>query len=95
MLEDLGTDSKRVESMNTILERPAQSRADRGFPENPLDQELEFLWQDCDQEGRAYDLYLGRISRNPVVRSHATGRYFMLPWSQIIELAEEHGVNDR
>jgi hypothetical protein len=68
--------------------------SDRSFREHPLDQELDFLWQDRDQTGRAYDLYLGRISRNPVVRSHATGQYFMLPWSQIIELAVEHGVDE-
>ena len=52
-----------------------------------LAEELEFLWQDCDLSGDTYDLYLGRISRSPIVRNHATGKYFMLPWSRIIELA--------
>jgi hypothetical protein len=80
--------------MNTILESPTPGVNDRSFPEDLLDQELEFLWQDQDQAGRAYDLYLGRISRNPVVRSHGTGKYFMLPWSQIIELAAKHGVDE-
>ena len=71
--------------MNAILEQKTTER--------PLDEELEFLWEDCDRNGNTYDLYLGRISRNPVVRSQATGKYFMLPWSRIIELATEHGVN--
>jgi hypothetical protein len=56
---------------------------------------LEFLWKDGGQTGKAYDLYLGRISRNPVVRSHATGKYFMLPWSQIIELAVKNGLDEK
>jgi hypothetical protein len=38
---------------------------------------------------------LGRLSRNPVVRSHATGKYFMLPWSQIIELAVKNGLDEK
>jgi len=58
----------------------------------PLDMELEFLWEDRDPAGNHYDLYLGRISRNPVVRSHVTGNYFMLPWSEIITLAVNHGI---
>jgi hypothetical protein len=93
MLKDHRTDFESVETMNTILESPTPSVNDRSCPEDPLEQELEFLWQDRDQAGRAYDLYLGRISRNPVVRSHATGKHFMLPWSEIIELAAEHGVD--
>jgi hypothetical protein len=58
-------------------------------PRGPLDEELDFLWQECDREGNKFDLYLGRISRSPVVRSQATGQYFMLPWSRIIKMATE------
>ena len=61
----------------------------------PLDRELEFLWKDGGQSGKAYDLYLGRISRNPVVRSQTTGKYFMLPWSEIIELAVKNGLDEK
>ena len=60
-----------------------------------MDQELEFLWQDCGRSGASYDLYRGRVSRSPVVRSRATGRYFMLPWSPIIELAVAGGVDEK
>jgi hypothetical protein len=56
---------------------------------------LEFLWKDGVQSGKAYDLYLGRISRNPVVRSQTTGKYFMLPWSEIIELAVKNGLDEK
>jgi hypothetical protein len=56
---------------------------------------LEFLWKDGGQTGKAYDLYLGRISRNPVVRSHVTGKYFMLPWWEIIELAVKNGLDEK
>lgn len=66
---------------------PAVSDKEPDKFEHSLDEELEFLWEDCDPSGNSYDLYLGRISRSPVVRSHATGKYFMLPWSRIIELA--------
>jgi hypothetical protein len=56
---------------------------------------LEFLWKDGGQSGKAYDLYLGRISRNPVVRSQTSGKYFMLPWSEIIELAVKNGLDEK
>jgi hypothetical protein len=93
--DQLARDSERLQSMNAKIQRPATGDNGHEFSEGPLDQELEFLWKDGGPSGKAYDLYLGRISRNPVVRSHATGKYFMLPWSQIIELAVETGLDEK
>ena len=81
--------------MSTKIERPTTCDNEQKSSPGPLDQELEFLWQERRPSETAYDLYLGRISRNPVVRSHATGKYFMLPWSQIIELAVERGLDKK
>ncbi len=61
--------------------------------EEPLNQELEYLWDDCDSSGRSYEVYLGKISRNPIVKSKITGRYFALPWSEIIKLALARGID--
>ena len=72
--------------MSTILEKTIQSIPHRGLPEDPIEEELESLWPVRDRAGKTYDLYLERISRNPVLRSHATGKYTMLPWSRVIEL---------
>jgi len=58
-----------------------------------LNQELEFLCQAADSYGHSYDLYLGQTSRTPVVRSRATGRYFLLQWSQIVRQAVEAGID--
>lgn len=76
--------------MNTAVP-PAVSESDS---RKLLDPELEFLWEDRASSGNAYDLYLGRISRNPVIRSQATGKYVMLPWSRIIDLAVMRGVDE-
>jgi hypothetical protein len=65
------------------------------FSDGPLNKELEFLWKEGGESGKAYDLYLGRISRNPVIRSYSTGKYFMLPWSQIIEWAVKTGLDEK
>ncbi len=78
--------------MNTIIKRPTSGLNEPSLSQGPLDEELEFLWPVHDRSGKTYDLYLERISRNPVVRSHTTGKYTMLPWSQIIELEAEHGA---
>jgi hypothetical protein len=59
----------------------------------PLNQELEYLWDDEGPSGNTYGIYLGKISRNPIVKSKITGKYFMLPWSVIIKLAAEKGIN--
>lgn len=79
--------------MNGTHESPTICGTEQADPDESLNHELEFLWQDRGQSGKAYDIYLGRISRNPVVRSRATGEYFMLPWSQIIELAVQKGID--
>jgi hypothetical protein len=56
---------------------------------------LEFLRREGGQSGKAYDLYLDRISRNPGVRSHDTGKYPMLRWSKIIEVAVNNGLDEK
>ena len=61
--------------------------------EEQLSQDLEYLWDDCDSSGKSYAMYLGKISRNPIVKSKITGRYFALPWSEIIKLAVAKGID--
>jgi hypothetical protein len=58
-----------------------------------LKQELEYLWNDSDADGASYEIYLGKISRNPIIKSKITGKYFALPWSVIIKLAVEKGID--
>ncbi|MDR3455969.1 MAG: hypothetical protein P4N60_00875 [Verrucomicrobiae bacterium] len=58
-----------------------------------LEQELEYLWDDNDAAGKAYEIYLGKISRNPIVKSKSTGKYFALPWPVIIKLALAKGID--
>ena len=59
-----------------------------------LDQELEYISDGMDDSGNEYELYLGRIGRNPFVKSVSTGKFFLLPWSEVIRLAEHAGVNE-
>jgi hypothetical protein len=58
-----------------------------------LNEELEFLRDERGPSGKSYNLYLSEISRSPVVHSLSTGKYFVLPWSRIIELAADAGVD--
>jgi hypothetical protein len=58
-----------------------------------LRQELEYLWDDGLPSGKDYEMYLGKISRNPIVKSKITGKYFALPWSEILELAIQKGID--
>jgi hypothetical protein len=58
-----------------------------------LEQELEYLWDDSDSTGTSYEIYLGKISRNPIIKSKITGKYFALPWSEIIKLALAKGID--
>jgi hypothetical protein len=58
-----------------------------------LEQELEYLWDDTDDTGKSYEIYLGKISRNPIVKSKNTGKYFALPWPVIIKLALAKGID--
>jgi hypothetical protein len=58
-----------------------------------IKQELEYLWDDTAGDGKSYEFYLGKISRNPIIKSKITGKYFALPWSVIIKLAVEKGVD--
>jgi len=81
--------------MNAKKENPKASVDQASVCSGPLDVELEFLWEAQDAAGDRYNLYLGQISRNPVVRSHTTGKYFMLPWSEIIATALKHGIGKK
>ncbi len=58
-----------------------------------LEQELEYLSEGIDRAGNEYKLYLGRISRNPVVKNIKTGLCYVLPWPDILKLAEAAGLN--
>ena len=58
-----------------------------------LDQELEFLWEDSGATGKIYEVYLGKISRNPIVKSKISGKFFVLLWSVILKLAVEKGID--
>ena len=51
-------------------------------------------WKDGGQSGKAYDLYLAH-QQESVCRSQTTGKYFMLPWSDIIELAVKNGLDEK
>lgn len=81
--------------MKVEMENPTtRETCGRCYDEVLLHQELEYLWEDRDASGRAYGIYLGKISRSPIIKSKTTGRYFSLPWSQIIKLAVEEGIDE-
>jgi hypothetical protein len=65
----------------------------KGGDSSSITEELEYLWDEQDSTGKAYEVYLGRISRSPVVRSKTSGRYFLLPWSQVITLAAKAKID--
>ena len=58
-----------------------------------LDQELEYLWEDGGAPGKFYEVYLGKISRIPIVKSKISGKFFVLPWSVIIKLAAARRID--
>jgi len=64
-------------------------------PRDPsaLNEELEFLRQERGASGKSFGLYLTKVTRSPVVHSDSTGKFFPLPWSRIIELAADAGVD--
>ena len=57
-----------------------------------LDKELEYLWEDGGAAGKSYEVYLGKISRNPIVKSKISGKSFVLPRPVIIKLAATKGL---
>lgn len=57
-----------------------------------LEQEIEFIFEERDQAGEQYDFYLGKITRMPIIKSRATGRFFVLPWTDIIKLGAAAGL---
>jgi hypothetical protein len=74
-------------TMNAKIEKPNASSIPGKTGENPISEELEYLWDERDASGNSYDIYLGKISRSPVVRSKSSGKYFILPWSEVIKRA--------
>jgi hypothetical protein len=57
-----------------------------------LEQEIEFIFEERDPAGNQYDFYLGKITRMPIVRNRTTGRFFILPWTDIIQLGAQAGL---
>jgi hypothetical protein len=57
-----------------------------------LEQEIEFIFEERDPAGNQYDFYLGKITRMPIVKSRASGRFFILPWTDIIKLGADAGL---
>ncbi len=60
-----------------------------------LKQELEYVSDGVDDQGNEYQLFLGRISRAPIVRNPETNSHFILPWSDVIRLAKKAGLDRR
>ena len=58
-----------------------------------LEQEIEFIFEERDPAGREYDFFLGKVTRSPIVKSRASGRYFILPWPDLIRLGIKAGLN--
>jgi hypothetical protein len=58
-----------------------------------LEQEIEFIFEERDGTGNEYDFFLGKITRSPIVKSRTTGRYFILPWPDLLKLAIRAGLN--
>lgn len=47
-----------------------------------------------DGESRAYEMTISATSSEPIVRSQKSGRWFVLPWQDILRLAVEAGVDE-
>jgi hypothetical protein len=59
----------------------------------PVEQEIEFVSEGNEPDGKEYSFYLGGITRSPMVKSRATGRLYFLPWSDLIKLAVAAGID--
>jgi hypothetical protein len=57
-----------------------------------FEQEIEFV-SEAGAVGKDYDFFLGKITRSPIIKSRVTGRLYFLPWSDIIKLAVEAGLD--
>jgi len=75
------------------LMRPHLAACHCSVDKGALKQELEYLWDECASSGKTYEMYLGKISSNPIIKSKITGKFFALPWSLIINLAVEQGID--
>jgi hypothetical protein len=61
--------------------------------DSELERELEYVSDGVDESGNEFQLYLGRVSRSPVIKNPRTGACFILPWADVIKLAEAAGLN--
>ena len=86
----------KTKSKKTPDRTPAATGYGRLFNSDKLlDQELEFVYEGNDEAGKAYDFFLGKTSRSPVVKSRTTGRCFILPWPDIMKLAINAGLDKK
>lgn len=84
----------KTKSKKTMVRTSAPKGYGRIFDSDSfLNQEVEFVSEGEDKADKDYDLFLGKISRSPIVKSRATGRYFILPWPDIIKLGIKAGLN--
>jgi hypothetical protein len=84
----------KTKSKKTMVRTSALKGYGRLFDSQKLlDQELEFVYEGEDEAGKVYDLFLGKTSRSPILKSRITGRCFILPWPDIIKLGIKAGIN--
>jgi len=74
--------------MNATFERAKAGHGELKLAGGLLNLDSDFMWKDRGRPGELYDLYLGPVSRNEVVRSRATARnsasgQFELAWLPI------------
>jgi len=46
-----------------------------------------------DSDGLKYEMTTS-LNMSPLIRSHRTGKYFVLSWANIIDLAVNAGINE-
>ena len=84
----------KTKSKKTIVRTSVPKGYGRIFDSDKLlNQEFEFVFEGEDEANRDYDLFFGKTSRSPIVKSRTTGRYFILPWPDIIKLGVKAGLN--
>ena len=47
-----------------------------------------------EKNGNAYTMSTNAITQSPILHSEKTGKYFTLPWQEIISLAIEQGIDE-
>jgi len=86
------SDDRAKDIMKTKSKKPKTATSPpKGYgrllnSDKPLEQEIEFIFEERDGTGKEYDFFLGKITRSPIVRSRSTGRCFILPWPDLLKL---------